>query len=43
MFEKSVDIGYINYLGVTQLTANPYRQYYDNMKTEASQGERCRK
>jgi hypothetical protein len=30
-------------LGVTQLTANPYRQYNDNMKTEASQGERCRK
>lgn len=30
-------------VGVTQLTANPYRQYNDNMKTEASQGERCRK
>jgi hypothetical protein len=43
MFEKSVDIRYINYLGVTQLTANPFLQRNSNTKTQAGQEEGCRK
>jgi biotin transporter BioY len=44
-WERTLALGLLPFIpvGVTQLTANPYRQYNDNMKTEASQGERCRK